>query len=379
MTLVKKDLNNDEINFTKTKNCTLNYKNKQNLANLINNIKDCHLRTISCKSLLQDNLLLTGDNLVVMKKLLKKYESKIDLVYIDPPFGTGRDFKHFGNLAYTDTVINDEFLEFLRQRIFLIHKLLSEKGSFYLHIDKQISHYVKIILDEIFGSKNFINEITRIKCNPKNFDRKAYGNITDVIFYYAKNRNKQIFNNIKKTMTEQEIAKSYSKKNKNGRAYTTHPLHAPGETINGDTGVEWMGMLPKKGRHWRHSPEFLTELQEKGLIEWSKSGNPRKIVYADEHKGKKIQDLWEFKDKGMSYVSYPTEKNHEMLQQIIKNSSNENSIVLDCFCGSGSTAINSYLLNRKFITIDISPKSINTTINNFEKNKIMYKHCEVIL
>ncbi|MFW0742502.1 site-specific DNA-methyltransferase [Aliarcobacter butzleri] len=354
-----------------TKNCILIYENKQEYNELMTNIPPCDFQLE--KPSLSNNMVIQGDNSVVMKELLKDYKGKIDLVYIDPPFGTGQNFSLYdNNTAYSDSLINSDFLEFIRKRLYLIHELLSEQGSLYLHIDKNISHYVKIILDEVFGYKNFINEITRIKCNPKNFSRKAYGNISDSIFYYSKNRDKQIFNDISISLTNEELEKLYKKTYSDGRKYTTHPLHAPGETKNGDTGSEWRGMFPPKGRHWRYGLEVLEELYQNNLIEFSSTGNPRKIVFADEHNGKKKQDIWEYKDKGKAYITYPTEKNFDMLNYIIKNSSNENSIILDCFGGSGSTAINAHLNNRTFITIDQSEISINTMKKNFEKYKIEY-------
>ncbi|WP_164966723.1 MULTISPECIES: DNA methyltransferase [Aliarcobacter] len=373
--LKKMGLNNKEIKIidnSNTKNCVLNYANKKTYNEIKMNISPTNFKLE--KSSISNNLLIQGDNLSIMKKLLDTHKDKIDLIYIDPPFGTGQDFSLYDNdTAYRDKLIKSDFLEFLRERLFIIYELLSEKGSLYLHIDKHISHYVKIILDEIFGYKNFINEITRIKCNPKNFDRKGYGNNTDSIFYYAKNRDKQIFNNITTPLEENEKNKLYDKILENGRRYTTHPLHAPGVTKCGDTGLEWRGMLPPKGRHWRYTIDVLENLYQNNLIEFSKTGVPRKIVFADEHKGKKKQDIWEYKDKGKSYITYPTEKNHDMLSYIIQNSSNRNSIVMDCFGGSGSTAINAHLNGRKFITIDQSKIAINTMKENFKKYGIEYR------
>ena len=146
----------------------------------------------------------------------------------------------------------------------------------------------------------------------------------------------------------------------NGRHYTTNPLHAPGETRNGDTGRMWKGMLPPKGRHWRYDPKVLDELDAKGLIVWSSTGNPRKLVYADEMPFKKLQDIWEFKDPPRP--SYPTEKNLEMLQTIVATSSTEDSIVLDCFAGSGTTLVAADQRNRSWIGIDSSEIAIKTAL-----------------
>lgn len=225
-------------------------------------------------------------------------------------------------------------------------------------------------MDEVFGFNNFINDITRIKCNPKNFARNAYGNYSDMILYYAKNRDKQIWNEVKEPMDEEKRKELFPKKHPKFGFYTTNPIHAPGKTIDGDTGLEWKGMLPPKGRHWRYSREVLTKLDEQGLIEWSSNGNPRKIVLAKEHNGFKVQDVWEFKDKGLSYVDYPTQKNESLLERIIRNSSNESSIILDCFCGSGSTLKAANKLKRSWIGIDNSTHSFEVVRKGFKKENI---------
>ena len=234
-------------------------------------------------------------------------------------------------------------------------ELLSDKGSIYLHIDYKIGHYVKIIMDEIFGIENFRNDITRIKCNPKNFNRNAYGNIKDLILFYSKTKN-NIWNSPQVPYSKDDIERLFKKIDSNGRRYTTIPLHAPGETKQGSTGEEFNGIKPPIGRHWRCAPSELKLLDEQGLIEWSKNGVPRKIIYADEKSGKKMQDIWEYKDP--QYPNYPTEKNLDLLKNIISASSNPDSIVLDFFCGSGTSLIAAELLNRKWIAIDKSTKAI---------------------
>jgi adenine-specific DNA-methyltransferase len=318
------------------------------------------------------NLLIKGENLNALQALSKNYnyKGKIDLIYIDPPFSTNTVFT-IGNdrvstismsnddeIAYSDTLKGFKFVEFLRERLIIAKELLSEQGSIYLHIDYKIGHYIKIIMDEIFGIENFRNDIARIKCNPKNFYRKAYGNIKDMILFYS-NTKDPIWNDPKIQFSKNDKAILFKKVDENGKHYTTIPLHAPGETKNGETSQSFKGMKPPKGRHWRCSPKELEELDAAGLIEWSSKGNPRKIIYADEKDGKKMQDIWEFKD--YQYPIYPTEKNIDMLKTIIAASSNENSLVLDFFCGSGTTLIAAQELNRNWIGIDKSDKAIETT------------------
>lgn len=355
----------------RTKNCFLEYSNKSDEFEIIFEIETGEFKEIEINHELKNNKFIFGDNFYVLKKLLESHKGKIDLIYIDPPFGTGQNFNSINDdSAYSDKLIDSEFLEFLRKRLFLLRELMSEQGSIYLHIDTKIGHYVKIIMDEVFGHKNFINDITRIKCNPKNFSRNAYGNYSDMILYYSKNRDKQIWNDIKEPMSQMKKEELFPKKHPKHGRYTTHPIHAPGKTINGDTGMEWKGLMPPKGRHWRYSREVLDNLDKNDLIEWSSTGNPRKIVLAKNHKGFKIQDVWEFKDKGLSYVDYPTQKNHNLLERIIQNSSNEDSIVLDCFAGSGSTLKIADTLKREWIGIDNSNHSLNVIKETFKKENI---------
>ena len=123
-------------------------------------------------------------------------------------------------------------------------------------------------------------------------------------------------------------------------------------------------MMPPKGRHWRTDVETLEQWDKDGLIEWSSTGNPRKIIFADEREGKRVQDIWEYKDP--QYPTYPTEKNSNLLDLIIRTSSDPNSIVLDCFCGSGTTLKSAQINGRKWIGIDQSEKAIETTMKKLE-------------
>ena len=319
------------------------------------------------------NMLVWGDNERILRILLNNKEvgGKINLIYIDPPFATNQIFTKNEDrtatisrctkdeIAYNDKLVGEEYLKFLRQRLILMREMLSNEGSIYVHIDLKMGHYVKILMDEVFGRNRFINDITRIKCNPKNFARKGYGNIKDVVLFYSKTE-KFIWNEPYQKFLEKEIERLFLKVDEQGRRYTTTPLHAPGETQNGNTGKKWNGLKPPPGRHWRIAPKELTRLDKMGLIEWSVSGNPRKKIYADEiqEKGKKMQDIWEFKDP--PYPLYPTEKNLEMLQTIIRSSSNPGDVVMDCFCGSGSTLLAAETLERKWIGVDNSKVAITT-------------------
>ncbi len=338
-------------------------------------------------SLLQEpipgrSMLIQGDNLAVLRSLLDR-SIRFDLCYIDPPFATGNVFRQSeertstissstsSGLAYRDQIKGSEFIEFMRQRIILIRELLTEEGSFYLHTDDKVGHYLKIILDEVFGARHFRNDISRIKCNPKNFQRHAYGNSKDVIYFYGKSL-KSIWNDPREITSDREMEQLFRKVDASGRRYTTVPLHAPGETLNGATSQPWRGLMPPAGRHWRSHPDELERLNQQGLIEWSSKGNPRRMLYADEHRGKKVQDSWVFKDP--PYPRYPTEKNMELLMRIITASSRPGSFVLDCFAGSGTTLAACQELGRYWLGIDQSQAAVDTIQRRFSETKPLVEY-----
>lgn len=324
------------------------------------------------------NKLIWGDNLEALELLLREpsIRGQVRLVYIDPPYATNQEFRvgesrtstvsssYDDRVAYEDRLAGEAYLRFLRDRLILLKEILAEDGSIYVHVDIKVGHYVKVLMDDIFGASNFINQIIRIKCNPKNFSRRGYGNIHDMILFYSKGSN-FVWNESRESLSDADIQRLFPKVDKYGRRYTTTPLHAPGETRKGATGMPWRGINPPKGRHWRYPPKELDRLDKEGLIEWSPTGNPRKILYADEVrlKGRKRQDVWEFKDP--PYPVYPTEKNIEMLKVIIQASSNPDDIVMDCFSGSGTTLVAAELLGRRWIGIDSSEVAIQITQKNF--------------
>lgn len=353
------------------------YKGKKQQSDIL---KDAYSQDINIP--FNVPLLIKGDNYLVLSGLLKQFRNKIDLIYIDPPFNTNQVFTvnenrqnsisrdDSGVIAYSDNLSSEHYLEFMRERLILAKELLSEKGSIFVHIDSKMGHYLKIIMDEIFGVANFKNDITRVKSNPKNFSRRAFGNEKDNILFYSKNYSKNIWNEIRTAIDQDTIEKRFPKIDSDGRRYTTIPLHAPGVTKNGITGQPWRGQYPPEGRHWRTNPAEFDILDAQGLIEWSSNGNPRIKKYADEHKGVKIQDIWRFKDP--QNPKYPTEKNYEMLNLIVKQCSNTDSIVMDFFSGSGSTLLAAQNNNRKWIGIDQSEIAIEVTKTRLEGIKYIY-------
>lgn len=279
------------------------------------------------------NRIYWGDNLQVMSHLLKEFRGKIDLIYIDPPFDSKAEYKKaiklrgrsaesdtstFEEKQYGDIWTNDEYLQFMYERLILCRELLSDTGSIYVHMDEKRSHYVKIILDEVFGSNNFRREIvwdiqvlSGYKTITNNWVRGH-----DIIFYYSKSSNRSF--NKQKQKHRQEYLNRFNKIDKTGRKY----------------------------------------FDGRGTI-----------VYLDDaiEKGKAIGDVWSdimsFQQLATSTekLGYPTQKPEALLERIIKASSNPGDIVFDCFMGAGTTQAVAMKLGRRFIGADINVGAVHTT------------------
>lgn len=350
----------------------LEYEGKVTTEEILN-ISPANLHRVASVEKPLKNRLIYGENLRVLRALLNDADvaGNVRLIYIDPPYATGAGFEsRKQNHAYHDSLGGAAYLEFLRQRIILLRELLSEDGSIYIHLDDNMAFPVKVLMDEIFGAKNFRNWIARKKCNPKNYTRNQYGNISDYILFYSKSQ-KYVWNQPFEAWTDTTANKEYQYvETETGRHYKKVPIHAPG-VRNGATGQPWRGMLPPPGKHWQYTPETLDKMDEKGEIYWSKTGNPRRKVYLDNSKGIPVQDIWlDFKDahnQNIKITGYPTEKNPEMIKRIILASSNKGDLVLDAFSGSGTTAAVSETLERQWIAIDNSPLAIETTVHRLAK------------
>ena len=313
-----------------------------------------------------------GDNLDVLRVLVADPDicGKINLIYIDPPFATQSQFvSRKQSRAYEDTLTGALFVEFLRKRIILLHKLLSSKGSLYLHLDEKMIFEMKLIMDEVFGAENYRNMIVRKKCNPKNYTRKTYGNIADFVLFYTKT-DKYIWNKQTVPLSEERKKEYQYVEEGTGRKYMKVPVHAPG-TRRGETGKPWRGKMPPSGKHWQYTPKVLDEMDARGEIFWSKNGNPRRKVYLDEHPGVSVQDIWlEFRDahnQNIKITGYPTEKNPRLIRRIIAASSNPGDLVLDCFTGSGTTLAVANEMQRSWIGADNSIEAIKTILTRFAR------------
>ncbi|WP_372486164.1 site-specific DNA-methyltransferase [Stenotrophomonas sepilia] len=318
-----------------------------------------------------DNRLYHADNLPVLSALAQDESvvGKVKLVYIDPPFATASAFESRGQKhAYDDHLVGPAFVESLRERLVLIHRLLADDGSLYLHLDERMIFHFRVVLDEIFGEKNFRNCITRKKCNPKNYTRKTYGNVVDYILFYTKSDN-YIWNRPVERWDESKALREYRNVDPDGRRYKKVPIHAPG-VRNGETGKDWRGKSPPPGKHWQYVPSMLDEMDARGEIYWSATGNPRRKIYLDNSAGIPVQDIWlDMKDahnQNICITGYPTEKNPALLARIIEASSNPGDLVMDCYSGSGTTIATAARLGRRWIGVDRSDEAIRTTLRRFE-------------
>ena len=351
---------------------TVSYPGKKHIHEILSH-EPATMQQLWCGNFVRRNKLFYGDNLNVLAHLAQDHNIKgqVRLIYIDPPFATNKVFKSRSRKdAYQDLLEGADYLEFIRERLVFLRELLAEDGSIYIHLDSNMAFHVKVLMDELFGRSNFRNFITRRKCNPKNYTRNQYGNVSDYILFYTKSGD-YIWNRPHQDWTPERATDEYQYVEKEtGRRYKKVPIHAPGER-NGATGQSWRGMLPPPGKHWQYTPETLDKMDARGEIYWSSTGNPRRKIYLDESKGIPIQDIWlDVKDahnQNIKITGYPTEKPAELLRRIIEASSNPGDLVLDCFSGSGTTLSTASELKRDWIGVDSSSEAIKTTLRRFMK------------
>jgi adenine-specific DNA-methyltransferase len=318
-----------------------------------------------------ENRLYCADNLLVLRSLLHDpaVAGQVRLVYIDPPFATQSRFESRGRAyAYEDVHSGAAYLEHLRERLVLLRELLAEDGSIYVHLDEKMVFHVKVVMDEVFGAGQYRNCIVRKKCNPKNYTRRAYGNVADFVLFYTRSGD-YVFNRPVEPWTDERAREYRHVEPETGRRFMKVPVHAPGAR-NGATGQPWRGKPPPPGKHWQYPPETLDELDARGEISWSANGNPRRKVYLDESEGVPVQDIWmDFRDahnQNVSVTGYPTEKNPDLLARIIAASSNPGDLVLDCYAGSGTTLATAARLERRWIGADDSVESLRTILRRLE-------------
>lgn len=336
-------------------------------------------------------LLFHGDNKDVMAYLLANgFRGKVKLIYIDPPFDSGADYIRKVTLRgasgaarldgevyalgeqiqYTDIWANDNYLQFIYERLILLKELLAEDGSIYLHSDAHRSHALRCLMDEVFTEDCFRNQISWKRISAHG-GANRFGFVTDFILFYSKNPTLSIWNPQYQEITQAHKERHYRYTDERG-LYALGELTAPGIT-NGPSGQPWRGFdVRTLGRHWAHVPNELDRLDAQGIIYWpqKQGGWPRLKRYYDDHKGRPCTDFWDDVEPinmvGLEREDYPTQKPEELLERIIQASSNSNDLVLDCFIGSGTTAAVAQKLGRRWIAADINKGAIQTTAKRLQ-------------
>jgi len=332
------------------------------------------------------NRLIWGDKKYVLPSLLEEFAGKVNLIYIDPPFDTGADFSYTAEIpddpdvegaqgatfikrpslieqkAYRDTwgVGVESYAAWLYSTVLLLRDLLSDTGSIYLHLDEHADHYGRLILDEVFGPTAFRNEIAW-KSTSAHSDSRRYGSNHQTILFYTKGET-WTWNNPRMEYDPEYVEQYYRYKEPNGRRFKSGDLSAYGLQGGGYT-YEWHG----HNKLWRVPPETMQRLHDEGRIFYTRNGVARLKGYLDEADGMPAQTIWS--DKAVQYVvswgqeklPYDTQKSEGLIGRIIEASSNQNDLILDCFCGSGTTAAVAEKLGRRWITCDLGRFAIHTT------------------
>jgi adenine-specific DNA-methyltransferase len=249
----------------------------------------------------------------------------------------------------------------------LLHELLEETGSLYVHLDWHVGHYAKLVLDEIFGRDNFRNEIVWRRSAIATNVASQWRNNHDTILFYTKSISNTF--HVQYGEYSESSKKHFTYQDERG-VFQPVPLLGSGRTRAGETQRVWRGIDPnsigKSGMHWLKKPTVLDELDSKGLIYWpQKNGLPRLKYYLADAKGRYLTDFWDdinvINSMAAESVGYQTQKPEALLDRIIKASSDEGDIILDCFCGSGTTAATAEKLSRRWIACDLSRFAIHTT------------------
>ena len=352
------------------------------------------------------NALYYGDNLDVLRESIAS--ESVDLIYLDPPFnsqatynllfksptGIGsqaqieafEDTWHWsqeaegafdqvirsGNTKAADllravrSVLGENdlmaYLAMMGVRLLELHRILKLSGSIYLHCDTAAGHYLKLLLDSIFGVQNFVNEISWRRTGAHSDAKQGsahYGRVHDLIFFYAKSQ-KFVWNALWKPHADSYITSHYSSVDADGRHFQWDNITGPGGAAKGNPYYEVLGVFG----HWRYSRERMAGLIEAGKVAIPPNGNkPRLKRYLDEQRGSPVTDFWDdispLNSQAQERLGYPTQKPLALLERIIKASSTDGGIVLDPFCGCGTTIHAAQKLGRSWIGIDVTHLAIS--------------------
>jgi len=329
------------------------------------------------------NRLIWGDKKYVLPSLLPEFAGKVNLIYIDPPFDTGADFSFTASIpnandeqtdtmtftkepnlieqkAYRDTWGRglDSYFHWSYEYLSFFCDLLSERGSLYIHCDSRVDSGLRLIIDEIFGTGRFQGEICW-KSSPGHSDSRYYSQMHDTILFTTKS-DKSIWNQQYQSYDESYLAQHYQKRDSEGKRFEDDNLTAYGLQGGGYT-YAWKGVT----KLWRCPIETMQKLDDQKRLYYIKNGVPRIKRYLADMPGMPVSDLWQdiprLNSQSLDRTGYPTQKPESLLERIVKASSNEGDLVLDCFCGSGTTPSVAEKLNRRWIACDLGRFAIHTT------------------
>ena len=336
------------------------------------------------------NRLIWGDKKYVLPSLLPEFAGKVNLIYIDPPFHTGADFSFRATVpdqpgasdaettsftkepsileqkAYRDTWGRglESYLQWLYDAVLFFHELLTENGSIYLHVEPDMGNYFRPILDEVFGESGLRTEIAWKRTSSHGNVSRSFGEIWESIFYYTKSANEWTWNQQYVPFEQEYIDSHFSGRDPNGRRWTTSDLVNPG--VRPNLKYEYKGYKPHHNG-WKFSRQRMEQLDAEGRLYFPADPNGRIRLkrYLDESPGQIAQNFWTdiapINSQAHEAVGYQTQKPEALLQRILATSSNEDDLVLDCFIGSGTTAVVAEKMNRRWIACDLGRFAVHTT------------------
>lgn len=317
-----------------------------------------------------------GDNLEGLSRCLRgelvpgqaSLEGAIDLVSIDPPYFRNIQARQHHGDPLTESVIESRawhdggkggpegHLTRLYARLVLLHRLLSPRGSLYLQTDRILAPWLRVLLDELFGPENFVNEITWKRANAHN-DARRFGSVSDAILFYGKGP-ERIWNPVHRSPAEREDDPHWSR-DPEGRLFRKVPVDAPRRGKAAARLYAWKGRLPAPGRAWSMPHEAMEALEREGRLVETSSGTPCRLVYADELEGPAVQDLWEdipaVSPRSRERLDYPTQKPEALVERLLLASSLPGSRVLDAYAGSGTLGAVALRHGRIPLLMDSSP------------------------
>lgn len=387
---------------------TLRYKGSNDInAHLLRGMPLYEVRKTEQVGEKSDNMVIRGE-CVSTCAYLKEQGITVDLVYIDPPFASGADYakkiylrrnpkvaaaiaqaetqvdseelRAFEEKMYGDVWDKEKYLNWMYENLLAIKSVMSDTASIYVELDSHIGHYVKVLMDEIFGEQNFINEIVwkrTFSHSDVGQGAKHLGRLHDVIFLYSRSEN-YTMNTVYTPYSEEYVKNFFKYQDEDGRRYRLVSLLGPGGASKGNPYYEVMGV----SRYWAFSKETMQKMIDKGLIVQTKPGGvPQKKRYLDEAPGVPLQDIWvdipAVQGGALENANYATQKPEALLERIIKASSNEGMVVADFFGGSCVTAAVENRLGRKFIHGDIGINSIQTARDRLAAVKAAFQVLEV--